>query len=314
MTDTLVIGAGMAGLACARTLKQAGRTVCVLDKGRGTGGRMSTRRAHMAEMEFGYDHGAQFFTIREPAFASLLAELEDAARPWADGADHQHHVGVPGMSGLPQAMAAGLDVRLGTRVTSLARQDEGWRVATDHGEFVARRVVLTVPAPQVAPLIGENHPLVAELAHVRLAPCWTLMAAFAADSPTPFVNHKPDRGPLDNIARDSSKPGRSDQVTTWVAQADPEWSQRHLEEEKASVVAQLLPRLCEAIGTATSDAVHVDAHRWRYARVTRPLGEPFLRDTSASLYLGGDWCLAPRVEAAWASGTAIAREILGAPP
>lgn len=42
-----IIGAGMAGLSCARALVQAGVAVELFDKGRGPGGRMSTRRVEL---------------------------------------------------------------------------------------------------------------------------------------------------------------------------------------------------------------------------------------------------------------------------
>lgn len=38
------IGAGMAGLSCAQALRRQGHAVVLFDKGRGPGGRMSSRR------------------------------------------------------------------------------------------------------------------------------------------------------------------------------------------------------------------------------------------------------------------------------
>ena len=35
-----------------------------------------------------------------------------------------------------------------------------------------------------------------------------------------------------------------------------------------------------------------------------------VRDETGTLYLGGDWCLEARVEAAWTSGIAIAQDML----
>jgi hypothetical protein len=41
-----------------------------------------------------------------------------------------------------------------------------------------------------------------------------------------------------------------------------------------------------------------------------PLGAPFLHSNDGTVHVGGDWCLGARVEAAWASGTAIADAVI----
>ena len=122
--DVVVVGAGMAGIACARRLAEAGMAPLVLDKGRGIGGRMATRRVTLdtgAALQF--DHGAQYVTARDPAFAAVLETLsaKGAAALWQDGADRSRWVGLPGMSGLPRALAAGLDIRQSVEVTALHR-------------------------------------------------------------------------------------------------------------------------------------------------------------------------------------------------
>ena len=72
----------------------------------------------------------------------------------------------------------------------------------------------------------------------------------------------------------------------------------------------MLPMLCDRLGADQSAVLHAVAHRWRYAKTTVPLGQSFLRDDDGTLYLGGDWCLGARVEAAWSSGAAIAEDPL----
>lgn len=310
MSGTLVVGAGMAGLTCARALHHAGETVFVLDKGRGVGGRMATRRAATPVGEIGFDHGAQYVSACSPDFATLLEQQYDAAAIWDDASPDRHYVGLPGMSGLPRALASGLDLRLATEVTEIRRTDTGWTVIAGEECFVADRVVVAVPAPQVPPLLGDDHRFLAALDAVEMVPCLALMAAFPADSAAPFVSQHTPKATLGFVARNSSKPGRTDMVTTWVAQAGPEFSATHLEESTDEISRRLLTLLCERIGVDPSVALYVDAHRWRYARVTAALGKPFMRDESGTLYLGGDWCLGARVEAAWISGTEIARDIL----
>ena len=308
-SDVLVIGAGMAGITCARALAGAGQSVVVLDKGRGIGGRIATRRVALPAGEVSFDHGAQYVNPRDAGFAREL-EQAGAAR-WQDGADAPHLVGAPGMTALARAMAAGLDIRQSCEVTALVQAGDGWQVSTAQGVFLAPRVIITIPAPQLAGLLGADHPLLESVAALRMQPCLTLMAAFPPDSPRPFMHRYDTAHPLAWIAQNSSKPARSTVATTWVAQAGADWSGAHLELTPDQIAADMLPLLCDAIGADPGHATYASAHRWRYARVAQPLGQPFLHSADRSLYLGGDWCLGTRVEDAWASGRAIARAILG---
>ena len=301
----VIIGAGMAGLACARRLADAGHAPVVLDKGRGIGGRVATRR--VGDLQF--DHGAQYVNAHGAGFATVLHRLGGAVADWQDGTGRTHSVGVPGMSAIPKALGAGLDIRQNAQVARVVQNDDGWTLHLDTGTMRAARVVVTVPAPQVADLLGAEHRLVAALAPVRLAPCLTLMAAVTA--PAPFITRQDADDPLTWIAQDSAKPGRPQGVATqWVAQAGEAFSQTHLEETPTEITARMLPLLCDRLGVPLDRVTHAAAHRWRYARVTQALGQPFLRSPDATLYLGGDWCIGPRVEAAWTSGTAIADDIL----
>ena len=253
--DVIVVGAGIAGLACARHLAEHGLQVVVLDKGRGIGGRMATRRDALSSGEARFDHGAQYFMAKTDGFRRMLEGLPGASAGWQDGADQSFIVGVPGMSAVPRALAAGLNVRQEVEVTELLSTPHGWIVQTADAQFEAARVVVTVPAPQVAPLLGKNDPLVEQIAHVTMAPSLTLMAAFPAGSPMPFASRRSENEDLAWIARDSSKPGRPDTTVNWVAQASPRWSADHLEADKDAISALMLPMLCNVIGTAPDDAV-----------------------------------------------------------
>jgi len=304
-----VIGSGMTGLACATALLARGLRPLVLDKGRLAGGRVATRASRSG---WQFDHGAQFVTARQAEFARLLAAMraDGRAAPWADGAAEQHWVGTPAMRSLIDYLAAGLDLRQAIEVTSIRAAGGTWQVTHAAGSERFDRVVVTVPAPQAADLLGPDDPLRETLAGVQLAPCLTLMTALDGDAPRPFVTQSsPDRA-LAWIARDSSKPGRSEAMgTAWVAHAGPEWSAEHLAADREAIAEHMLPLLLDRIGARPGQVRHAGAHRWRFARVTTALGQPFLRSPCATLYLGGDWCLGPRVEAAWRSGRAIAADI-----
>lgn len=299
----------MAGLACARHLMAAGLRPLVLDKGCGFGGRMATRRVEIAGTTYGFDHGAQYFTIRDPEFRHALLPVMGAIGVWADGAGEPSFVGQPGMSSLPKALADGLDIHQGVEITALRRAGSAWHLESGSGPILARHLVMTMPAPQASRLLGLDHPLSPSLDSLGIAPCLTLMAAFPGELPRPFIHLSSETEPLAWIAQDSSKPGRHAGLTRWVAQASPDWSAAHLDELPENLAVRMLPLLAAAIGAEPDTAVYAAAHRWRYARVATPLGEPYLRADDSTLWLGGDWCLGARVEAAWQSGTALAQSL-----
>ncbi len=307
MIPIAIIGAGMTGLACAQAVAAAGHTPILFDKGRGIGGRLATRRAGNLQ----FDHGAQYVNAHDPGFAHLLQTLTDQGEtaPWPDGTGRTHTVGTPGMATIAKAMGKGLDIRQNAQITGLKRLGDGWLLQIGATEVAAARVVITAPAPQSVALLGPDDPLAKALATVRYAPCLTLMAALRASAP--FVTRNAPEDDLAWIAQDSSKPGRpKGEAIAWVAQASPDFSLQHLEKDPATITALMLPLLCDRLGAPPDTVTHAASHRWRYARVITPLGQSFLSTPDATLYLGGDWCVGPRVEAAWTSGIAIAHDLL----
>lgn len=304
-----ILGAGLAGLAAARRVATAGLSAVLFDKGRAAGGRLATRRAGT----FAFDHGAQYLKPTDPGFAAALREA--GAVPWSATGGV---VGVPGMSALPRALAAGFDLRAGRQVVALERAGQGWRVLhadaraggapQADGPFDA--VLCTCPAPQAAALLAAVAPaLAARAATVPFRACWTLMAAFPARLPLPDTLEQPSDA-IGWAARDSAKPGRDAAAECWVVQAGPAWTAANLELPADAARGLLLAELARLAGPLP-DPLHAEAHRWRFAAAEAPLGEACLWDAALRLGLAGDWCLGDRAEAAWASGTAAARALMG---
>jgi len=309
MLDVLVIGAGMTGISCARQLHAAGLDVVVLDKGRGIGGRMATRRADINGQTIRFDHGAQYLTARDAGFQQALNEISDSAVLWADAGKPGAYAGVPGMSSIPKALAEGLTIHQSERVEKLELKGNCWLATTEGESWKAKRVVMTVPFPQVAPIIGEDHPLSAKLTGLEFAPCMTLMAAFKPQVELDKATRLNAASDLSWIAYNSGKPGREDAIDAWLAQASVEWSAARVNQDKAKSEQEMQLLLCEALSLDPADMLHSAFHSWLYARIVNPLGVPYLVDETQSLYLGGDWCLGARVESAWQSGTAIAQAL-----
>lgn len=323
-----VVGAGMAGLTAAGVLQDHGFAVRVFDKARGPSGRMSTRRAGEARQ---FDHGAQFFTARDPVFQACVDawRLAGVVAPWsgrfgtlrdgrfeANPSPVPRYVGVPRMSALGRHLAAELTLETGVRISQLEGGPGGWTLRDDQGgdRGTYDSVLLAVPAPQASPLLTEA-PQLAQIAQAGdMVPCQALMLAFDRPLGLPFDGVEIAGGPLAWIARDSSKPGRPPGAC-WVVHADPDSSEVMLEASPEDAVAFLLSAFQEAVGTAQVP-VHAVHHRWRFARprAHRLPGRRAVYDPSLQLGLAGDWLVGARIEGAWQSGVSLARLVLQADP
>ena len=280
-----VIGAGVAGLACASELAAAGHAVAVFEKARGPGGRTSSRRTEHGA----FDHGCPVL-----ARGAWLLELAPLGLELADFAHGE--VPVPRMSALARALAQGLDVRAGVRVAPVARADGGFRLTGDDGADLGtfERVAITAPAPQAAGLLAAAAPDLAErAAAATYDPCWAVLAAWEAPLPVTSSSRRADApdAPVLWAARESAKPGR-DPGERWTIQGGPAWSRAHLEDEPGDAAAALLAAFAADLGGERLPApAFVTAHRWRYARVARALTEPCLAD--GGIGAAGDWCVPP---------------------
>ncbi len=308
---SLIIGAGMAGLACAQSLASAGHAVTLIDKGRGAGGRMAARRMATPPGEVTFDHGAQYFTATDPGFRDQVRQWVDAGMvaPWTPGGDDAW-VGTPAMNAPLKAMASGLGVRWGTRATALTQTSDGWVIALeDGGVIIAGAVVTALPAEQTADLLAPVAASFAEIARATpSAPCWTEMLAFP--SKLAIVEdcfRGSDADALGWAARNSSKPGRGE-METWVIQAGADWSAENLEAPAEVIETRMMVALADRLGLDLPEPVVRTSHRWRFARSGRAATDR-LWDPRMRLGVCGDWLLGPRIEDAWRSGTQLARDM-----
>jgi predicted NAD/FAD-dependent oxidoreductase len=346
--EVLVIGAGIAGLSCARQLNAHGHLVTVVDKGRGVGGRLATRRLG----ESAYDTGAQFITARDAEFA---AELHAAgARVWSHGfprlggeeaADgHPRYVMPGGMNrlakwmvqgkaqGKAQGMAQGLTLRDQLTVTGLAVVDGRVQVTCTPGDLapagaVARgpaqvlsadAVVLTAPAPQAAQLLsGQGFTVPPEVLAVRYDPCLCLLLDYpqvgAALMPLPGGVQVADDAAIGWIASQRAK-GFERVGDGLIVHATGAWSAAHYGLAEAAIVELLRPRaevVLRRLGI-TAEAADCQLKKWKFSLPTITVAAPCVRvAATAPVLLAGDaFGGRPRVEGAWLSGRAAAAAIL----
>ncbi len=327
-----IVGAGMAGIAAAHALRQNGVAVALFDKARAAGGRIATRRREGAQ----FDHGAQFFTVRDASFAAAIAPLVSggSVQEWRGpfrtlangsfGPDPRpgvRYVGTPGMSALPRALARELDVTTNARVVALRRDRSAWSlvVEDEHGARAERSpfaaVLLALPPEQAAALLDASKVIglvrdTAFAARDSLQPCLCAMATFV---------RAPDRAEggmfvqdevLSWAAHDGGKPQRNG-AATYVLHATAKWSAQRFDLDPLESARELVAAFGRVLGTQLPDVVALDAHRWRYAIAAEAFGnEMSIVDADARLGLAVDALAGGRVEGAWVSGRNAAERML----
>ncbi len=312
-----VVGAGLSGLAAARELARAGHDVTVFDKGRSPGGRLATRRIGGAT----FDHGAQFFTVRDAALAAQVGDwmARGLVRVWCHGfgtePDGQpRYVAAAGMTSLAKDLARGLDVRCNHLVFTI-RPDPGggWVVTIDDGQrHEVDAVVVTSPVPQTFSLLFEaGVELPMELFGADYERTIALLAVLDAPSAVPApggLQAERLAGTCFSFVGDNQRKGVS-AVPALTLHATAEWSQHRWDDDRDVVAADLLREAAPFTGPAA--IVDHQVKRWRFATPRRIWPDPCWVDDTGSLVLAGDAFAGPRVEGAYESGLAAAAALNG---
>ncbi len=346
--DFLVIGAGLSGLKAAGDLHTAGRSVRVLDKGRGVSGRASTRRWDGAPV----DHGAQFFTARSDEFrAQTEAWLSrDVCFAWCNGfhqwdddgrglrapdpADTRHprYACHAGMSALGKDLARALPetaIRLNARAVALERVGDHWQVKLEGDETgeipAARSLILALPTPQALVLLKDSalldqiDPAVREkLEAVEYAPTLAVMVRGGA-SVQDWQGIQLRDKTLTWISDDTGKrrggdQARADAARIFMLHASPEFSRQWQDADLEKATRLMVARAGELVGSWITLLPDRRIHRWRYANVPHGVADvPFLKNGVGAghppLYVCGDAFLGAKIEGAYCSGMKVAESI-----
>ncbi|MEG4329428.1 FAD-dependent oxidoreductase [Microcoleus sp. herbarium5] len=337
MFDVVVIGAGMAGLSCAQRLRQAGYSVAVVEKSRGAGGRVATRRVQGTRA----DHGARYLEPQGDAVQGLIEALVDRhiLKLWTDtvwelrqgklsATASSCYVAPAGMNAIGKYLAEDLEIWFGHRVQAISTTDnQRWHLSLEvtndnlptPQELIAKAVVVAIPAPQALMFlnseIGLTSDFLDKLRSVEYEPCITVMAGYPAAKQQDWSNLNPqwksvsfpDNSDLAWVGLDSSKRLESHQPV-FVVHSSAIFAERYLEAADLETVGQeLLSRASEYLIPWLKEPEWLQVHRWRYAFCRNPLPVSCLpAGGNLPLVCAGDLCGEGQIEGALRSGLAAA--------
>ncbi len=307
---TVIIGAGISGLVLARKLVAAGASVVVLEKSRGYGGRMATKRVGDSV----YDQGAQFFTVREAAFAELVADWSERGlvKGWPDS-QHRRLVGAPSMTAVPKALAEGLEILREHKVTAARRHECGcWELDVEnHGIVRAERVLFACPVPQALAVLNAGAVVLPEavaksLGALQYHPCLALLVTLAGPSAVPADGVMLTDGPVRWIADNVKKGVAQNSPAAVTIHASAEFAEANYGMAEAEVAARLLPAVEGLLGAAVTATA---LHRWKFSEPKTTHAERCVWLPELTLGFAGDAFGGPKVEGAVLSGLALAERV-----
>lgn len=313
--DFIVVGAGISGLLCAKELSGLGVSVKILDKGRGVGGRMSTRYMSGARL----DHGAQFFTVRDQMFQKYVDHWLSVgvAKEWfrhapcdSNPQGYPRYCGVGGMNEIPKYLAEELDVQCSEQVIAVNYKAGNWQVTTQSETvYHARHLILTAPLPQSLALLDTSGLNYAddELEALR-------SLKYRRGLTTLAILNEPSGLPEDGFIQ------LEDSVVTWLAdnqmkgisdvpcltiQSTPEFADLHWDSPDSVRGQKMIEAIVDYLKSQVTDYV---CHRWGYALSEGRYKQSYFYNPKLNLALAGDGFSGGRVEGAALSGIQLARQ------
>ena len=321
----IIVGGGICGLMAATVLQRQGLRVTVLDKGRGLGGRLASRRLRQGDAVGCFDFGAQYFKATDPVFLPWVEDwmAAGAVKVWAEGmptvTGERRHPGVklyrgdPSNRSLAEYLARDLQVMTQVKVTDCHWQENEWQVNCESGQsYSGDRLILTPPLPQSLDLLANSGiPLPTDvrqsLEGIGYDACFSLSLLLEQPSLIPEPGGLwLDGDPLVWIA-DGSQKGVSPAGYGVTVQAGPLFSKTHLETNTNDVIRLMTAAAEPWLG---SPVVASHLHLWRYSHPRNPDVRPFVYgEWPGPVYLGGDGFQGGKVEGAALSGLAIAADL-----
>ncbi|MGF1540511.1 MAG: NAD(P)/FAD-dependent oxidoreductase [Pleurocapsa sp.] len=312
-SDCIIIGGGITGLVIANILHQKGIKVTVLDKGRGIGGRLATRRISKEESIKGiFDYGTQYFSVTSPQFQIWVDDWlkHGVVKEWCRGFGQTdgkpRYCGVDGTRGIAKYLAQTLDVHTNTEVIEV-NYEKQWLITTQSDrQYQGDMLVMTPPVPQSLSLLDASLiPIPLEvrfaLEQIEYNCCIAVLALLEQPSNIP----PPGGITLENDSlvwlADNHQKGISPEGYAVTLHATPEFSSEYWHSDDAEIVYKLVTAAADYLD---SPVITYQVHRWRYSLPKTFYSEPCLAFLELPLVMAGDAFVAPNVEGGVISGLA----------
>ncbi|QIW10867.1 FAD-dependent oxidoreductase [Francisella sp. LA112445] len=323
MKKVAIIGAGLAGLTVANTLKGLA-DITIYEKARGVSGRMSTRYAD----PYYFDHGAQYFTAKSPEFKAFIqpllnkgiiknwqadfVEIKESRivnkKTWND--EYNHYIGCPRMNTVAQYLAKDLNILLNTRVSKITKSNQQWFLYDDNGRHLGEYdwVVLAIPSDQLREVLPIKTSFFNQITSIKMSGCFSLMLGYSRKINLGFDTALVHDEIVSWISLNSSKPDRNTPSCLLIHSSN-QWADQHIDDQREQILDIVFDRVKNILNIDLSNPDYKTLHAWRYANIQKQNTQGYFIDGLQNIAACGDWCIKGRVESAFTSGSKLANQI-----
>ncbi len=318
--DVAIVGAGMSGLMAARTLRDRGKSVVVIERGQSVGGRLATRQVGRNGLA---DHGAQFFTVRGDALRRHVDEWLALdlvfvwGTGWSDGSTkrtvgdgYPRYASRGGMNELAKHLAQGLDVVVDRLVVRTRQTADGWAIEDSAGEsHEATSLILTPPMPEALALLSRSRidlhvEDLSELQRIRFGPCLCGIHEIEGEADLPEPGAVQDFQSDIYWVADNAAKGISG-ATVVTSHANAKFSRQNWDASEEDIVRELEAAVAPHLGR-NARIISTRLKKWRYSvpLTTHPQECLVARGLPPLIFAGDAFGGRGRVEGAFMSGIA----------
>jgi renalase len=319
MTNKIVlIGAGFSSAVLSKKIKS--NNLIIYDKGRGPGGRSSTRRADTIGV---FDHGLQFISPKKKEFQLFLEHyLMSFIKEWKGDfflfekkqrIDKKKYIGKYGNNDFVKNLIS-KNVYYQKELLSIKKVYNKWLLKfSDNSDQECEKLILSIPLEQCQKIIL---PLNLDFKVIgSMEPNLTAMVAFDKSLGIAANGFKFEKNYiLSWVANENSKERTENNpdLELWTMQSNIFFAQKKFQnykDNKEQVINLMVNEFLNLFKIKNTNIVHKDIHGWLYAFKKKNFSQKFYWNKDINLGICGDWMCGPNAEDAWLSATALADQI-----
>lgn len=296
INEFLIIGAGLSGLSLALELKKAGKQFLILEKSKGVGGRIATRRIN----NLGVDHGAPYLK-GHPELFELTKHFHIH-----DGKIANEGIYLEGgMTTLPKKMAEHLPVIKDEKVIQIEFLNGIWICKCEKGNIhQAKKLIITSPIPQAIELLETSEIDFSYKTELKsISYIKGLLGIFLIDEEALIKKELPE-----NVHSVLSMKTRKLNPAGWVIRTTEEFSEKNFNKPDEENLSQIESLFIRCFGQSPKIS-HSELKKWRYVTPKSVIPHPFL-EVQRNLFLVGDGFLYPDVRGALLSAKGLAENLI----